>query len=272
MLLLLIGIGFGGYVLGIVSHKYRTFPFKQTEQLVEKARYRLGMTDIFVDVSSREAFDCDEFQVNNTMIVVIAGQSNAANYGDILHSAGSHVYNYFDGVCYRAMDPLLGASGSGGSVWTRLGDLIINNKLYDKVILANVSIGNSSISRWSNGGDLNDRLTAMLRSMKDSGLWPTHIFLHHGETDCRNGMSKAVYSEHLKSVIATVRDIGIRAPVYVAKVSRCQNQGCAGIRLAQTEVSTAADAVFPGPDTDVITQRFDACHISGEGIDAHAKM
>src|SRR5205814_7295199 len=59
---------------------------------------------------------------NRTAVIITLGQSNAANHGEDLYVATEHVdnLNLYDGLCYQAADPLLGASGCGGNFATRL--------------------------------------------------------------------------------------------------------------------------------------------------------
>src|ERR1043166_1497172 len=70
-----------------------------------------------------------------TAIIVVHGQSNAANYGSARHAAREAVDNFdpASGKCFAATDPLLGADGLGGSFATRLGDILIQRGLYDRV-------------------------------------------------------------------------------------------------------------------------------------------
>src|SRR2546425_3481295 len=55
------------------------------------------------------------------MVALVFGQSNSSNSGQTRRTARERVYNYYQGKLYLAQDPLLGADGDGGSVWTRLG-------------------------------------------------------------------------------------------------------------------------------------------------------
>ena len=73
----------------------------------------------------RAEIPCGEFRDADTLVLLILGQSNAANYGDVKFTPPSSVgnFNIYDGKCYRAEDPLLGASFDGGSFGSRLADL-----------------------------------------------------------------------------------------------------------------------------------------------------
>src|SRR5262245_54445629 len=60
------------------------------------------------------------------LVLILLGQSNAGNHvGSAYEPSGNVVnFNFLDGGCYRARDPLLGASASepphNGSIWSIL--------------------------------------------------------------------------------------------------------------------------------------------------------
>ena len=66
-------------------------------------------------------------EIGEPAVFLIIGQSNGANHGETRHSCKEAVFNFnpFDGGCYRASDPLLGATGDLGSPWCLLADALI---------------------------------------------------------------------------------------------------------------------------------------------------
>jgi len=66
-------------------------------------------------------------EIGNPSVLRIIGQSNGGNHGETRHVARQAVFNFnaLDGLCYQACDPLLGATGDGGSPWCILGDALI---------------------------------------------------------------------------------------------------------------------------------------------------
>src|SRR4029453_1370955 len=85
------------------------------------------------------------------------GQSNSANFGENPRTAGEAVFNFHKGKLYAAQDPLLGADGAGGSVWTRLGDRLIATKRYDAVVWLTLGVGGSAITPWKKDGGFNPK-------------------------------------------------------------------------------------------------------------------
>ena len=89
-----------------------------------------------------------------TAIIVVHGQSNAANYGSARHTAREAVDNFdpASGKCFAAADPLLGTDGIGGSFATRLGDILIQAGRYDRVIFVPLARGGASLAFLNSEG------------------------------------------------------------------------------------------------------------------------
>src|SRR5215831_14705799 len=83
----------------------------------------------------------------SSLTIVTLGQSNAANFAQCHYQSVTDVLNFnlYDGKCYRAIDPLVGASGDGGNFATRLGDILIWRGFAERVILAPIAMGNTKI-------------------------------------------------------------------------------------------------------------------------------
>ena len=54
-------------------------------------------------------------------------------------------FNPHDGKCYQTQDPLLGPDGRGGSVWGRLGDGLVREGLYRRVLIVPIGIGGTQL-------------------------------------------------------------------------------------------------------------------------------
>jgi hypothetical protein len=205
------------------------------------------------------------------------GQSNAANDGESGYVNGGGVYNFnhFDGRCYAARDPLLGASGRGGSVWTRLGDKLIAAGVFEQVLFVPLAVGGTAIADWVPGSGLFDRIVDTRQQLAEHGLEVTHLLWHQGETDAGAGTSAGEYFTRFRKMESGVRALGIEAPLYVAVASLCWNQGDEEIREAQRRIIRTLPNAFAGPDTDTLdrfTWRRDLCHFSAAGLEEHARL
>lgn len=96
-------------------------------------------------------------------VILIIGQSNAANYGlsYIYENKNNLNYNPKDDFCYELSEPVLGATGSLDSITSSIGEKIVSNKT---IIFLNRSVGGSSIEEWIKlySLDLNKTLNKIL--------------------------------------------------------------------------------------------------------------
>ena len=240
----------------------------------------------FQDSSARQQVDCADYSGERAAILMTFGQSNSANAGKDRYIPVGKVanFNFHDGKCYKAEDPLLGPDASGGSVWGVLGDKLIASGEYDSVLLIPFGIGGSSIGQWQADGFLHPILKAATAATVTKGLQPTHVLWHQGESDTGGGTSEQEYYTMFESLLGHLRDYGIGAPVFPAVATHClmldrepgpdYAQRQAQVRAAQQRLPDLPD-VYPGPDTDTIlgtTYRHDNCHFNAKGMQAHAEL
>jgi hypothetical protein len=218
-------------------------------------------------------------EIGTPAVFLILGQSNGANYGEARFTASEAVFNFnpFDGLCYRARDPLLGATGEGGSPWCLLGDALIRRGIARSVLLCPLGVGGSTVAEWAPGGPRHHRLSYALARLREAGFWPTHILWHQGEADALYATSATEYVQSFKAMAESLRNMDVAAPLYLATASffavpdgYTATQSV--IRHAQQALIDPDKSIFAGPDTDLIKDRFDGCHFGKAGLVAHAQL
>ncbi|MCA6118061.1 hypothetical protein J6524_24750 [Bradyrhizobium sp. WSM 1738] len=214
-----------------------------------------------------------------TAVIVVHGQSNAANYGSARYTAREAVDNFdpATGKCFAAVDPLLGTDGLGGSFATRLGDILIQTGRYDRVILVPLAKGSSSLSFLNNEGA--HLTTNGISKLKAAGMTPTHILFQQGETDARLTTTTEEYASLLHQLVKRFRAAGFHAPFYLSRSTKCGNaepKNMAAVRAGQlAAVDEASLNVRLGPDTDTIGNEGrspDGCHMNEAGTLANAAL
>lgn len=266
------------YSYGVASYAYRLFPVDQLGALKRVVLPDTGRpygAEVFADATGREEVSC--WSVDPDAAVILAmGQSNAANYGETRYRPVQPVvnFNWADGKCYRAEDPLLGSTGDRGSVWTRLGDAMIETKRFKQVVIVPIGVGGSSVRDWAGPDGPAARAVRAKEALARVGLHVTHVLWHQGEAD--QGMHKEVYSRLFSRMTEYIRSNGINAPVFVATATVCNNIGDSQIREAQRELPFRLANVFAGPDTDALDSIYDRrdnlCHFSDRGLALHARL
>ena len=216
----------------------------------------------------------------NDFVILTFGQSNADNsISNITKTTTKKAFEIFKNKCYLIEDPNLGTQNGtgdiqtfGGSVWTILGDKIIEENLADNVYFINIAYGGSSVSSWNEGGTNYSYLNSTLEMLKDMNISLTHVFWHQGETDAMIGTTEEQYYDRFINIRNNIREYS-EAPIFVAKATYCNNSINLSIVEAQTMLSSVNEDIFPGPNTDLINNDFrrpDKCHFNYYGGVLHA--
>lgn len=219
-------------------------------------------------------------QVKRKFVAIVIGQSNAASFGESPHNSVAGVYCLHNTQLTPATDPLCGTDGQKGSVWTRLGDLLMATGNYDEVVFIPAAVGSSDVASWVPGRSNYHLVNQAIIDAQSLGLTVTHILWHQGETDAWvNHTSANDYRNSLNSLISSIRSRGVSAPFLVALASRCDpnfpNRNT-DINDGQRAV-TGTNNVSLGPDSDALKETSayrspgDECHFSTAGLQAHAQ-
>ena len=210
-------------------------------------------------------------QTERTAVILIAGQSNAANSAAQRHNTRypDRVLNFAGGRCYIAASPLLGSTGFAGEYWTLMADELIDTGAFDHIILSPVAVGASSIAQWAQGGALNAPDDSPPAGPQRS--LPGHTrSLASGRVrfrpQDRSGPIQGAASCHL------LRPCG---PMGLTRRSSFQLRPVAyrvgrenAIQSAQQELASSQPGFKPGVDTDEFLEpqdRYDDCHFADSG-------
>ena len=213
-------------------------------------------------------------QTAKTGVLLTIGQSNSANYGEKKYTTQypTKVFNYFNGQCYVASSPLLGAQGLFGEFTTLLADQLIDNGDYDAVIIVSSGIGGTPIKRWKLGGDLNTMLQAVLSDV-NSKFKITEIIWHQGEADFAEKTSPENYTNSFLSLLKSIRQVNTKLPpIYYAIATKCGDAPNwtthNPIAKAQQKLANNKNHIYLGANTDNFLDEdrvADHCHLSATG-------
>jgi hypothetical protein len=251
-----------GCVAGILLQKY-SVPGMLLYQLSAPADARWADFDV-----ERTEVDIGSIPREGLMVALTFGQSNAANNGETPLDSGPGVFNFYDGKLYRARDPLLGATGRGGSPWTRLGDRLIESGRYRAVVFAPIAVGQTLIRQWVPGGEWHHRIVDTIRDLERAELKISHLLWHQGESDAKQHTSGVEYSDHFASMLESIRLEGVDAPIYVSVATWTRGTHSVG-EIADAQRSLVDHRkILSGPDTDAMgfCGRFDGTHFSTDGL------
>ena len=264
-------VAVGSYLFGLYSYPRALWPASVLRGLGDSAR-AAGVRDDYgrlVGWPGKIEEACPA-QTERTGVLLAIGQSNVANHAArrVTTRHGRKVLNFFAGKCTIAASPLLGATGDGGEFLTVLADRLVDDGVYDTVVIVSSGIGASPISRWQAGGDLNAMLVATLRDL--AGHYRvTDVVWHQGESDFDRATTSAAYAAAFASLVATLRQSGVEAPIYIAVSTRCGPAWRADNPVARAQRGLAVDGrIHVAADTDALLaseDRYDDCHFSESG-------
>ncbi|CDZ78768.1 hypothetical protein BN59_03082 [Legionella massiliensis] len=212
-------------------------------------------------------------QDKDTAVLLAIGQSNAANHAEkmFVTKYPTQVFNYFNGKCYIASSPLLGATAPLGELITPLADKLIDNGDYKTVVILPSAIGGSAIERWQQGGDLNSMMQAVIGH---SPYRITEVIWHQGESDFVLKTKAEDYKKRFNSLVNSLRKTKeFSPPIYYAIATKCGDnpewQRANPIAMAQKSLANPTQNIFLAVDTDTLLSDSDRapdhCHFGETG-------
>lgn len=224
---------------------------------------------------ARTVRDLAQIPPERRLVLVVVGQSNAADYGAVRAASGARVYVFAGGQLFAATDPLPGGDGEGGSVWSRLGARLIMTGKFDAAVLAVAAQGSTCVVDRAPGGSLHARLDGTLRQLAAAGLPADFILWQQGETEAgQPALSGQDYSAALHEVQAACHTIFPKSVFLTAEATRGAGSATnAQIRLAQSDAA-AVPGGAAGPDLDQLggEYRSDGLHFNERGLSAAADL
>ena len=222
------------------------------------------------------SFDCNTIDREKLLVVLAVGQSIASNFGDTPYKPVGNVFSFYNGRCFTGADPLPGADGTGGSIWSRLGDKLIAKGYAKNVLLVAIGAGGSSVSEWIPDGKYYPRLLDATRSLQHAGFKPGLIVWQQGSRDV--DMDAQQYSTHLRGFIYALPFLGIplgqSTRMLVATHTRCGGPAFPNLQAAQQSVIDPSKYIFAGPNMDTLSDelKYDRCHYNDSGLKVASEL
>ncbi len=222
-----------------------------------------------------------------TLIVIgPVGQSLAGNFGVTPYTPtnSTKVQNLHipNNTLYRCVDPVLGATGTDGSYIGRLGDKLIDDEHFARVVFIPIAIGATSIIAHTPAGNYNHRIiAAALRAKAFGWLDPNAdveviVMWHQGEGDNIDGTSTALYQSRFLEVQGTLIGRGIDVPWLIAKSTMVANVVDTDIQAAQDALVNSGANRYAGPNVDSLTgstnRQAEGTHLKDAGNDNIASL
>lgn len=240
-------------------------------------------------------------------VFLVAGQSNAGNYGSERQHPESGMVSSFDGKTWsQGEDPQRGAGGDGGSFLPAFGDAMVA-RFHVPVGLVPIAVGGTSVREWlpegivfqqqtttgkgvrpnadglwESDGKLFSTLTSRLESLGSHGV--RAVLWHQGESDAgqaRSGypaerqISGEQYTHFLSTLVKASREkSGWGVPWFTAQATYHSEADAsdAEFREAQSKIWKMG-VTMEGPDTDALRGEFrKGVHFNAAGLRKHGEL
>ena len=219
---------------------------------------------------------CEQAGPGKPLHLLVLGQSNAANHGEALTTPSAQVMVVTPAGCALAQDPLPGATGRGGSIWSRLPQMLAAAGVARPLRFSVLAVDASSLHDWvADASPLRAELIRLLVGLQQRDTMPHLVLWQQGEVDARQGTSTADYETDMYRLAALLQDHGVDAPMLLAQSTRCRSEANLPVRDAVVRLIKHNRQMLPGPDTDTLNSpamRHDGCHFSAAGMDAAARL
>jgi lysophospholipase L1-like esterase len=218
---------------------------------------------------------CERLRALQPLVLLVLGQSNAANHG-LANGDGAKVpVISAAGTCHLTGDPLPGGTGGGRSIWSHLQAAIDRQPGGRPVVFGVLAVDATRMADWSDpDGPLAPVLKATVAAMQAARLAPDLVLWQHGEADARAGTDPNLYVLGLTQLAERLAAQGVRTPWVLAQSTVCRSPPAERFRTA-VQALVASDVRFRrGPDTDSLgapEHRFDGCHFSRWGLQRAAE-
>lgn len=220
-------------------------------------------------------------------VLIVAGQSNAANAGEVAQAPQDDRVVVVDLATARwrpavdpqpIVDPPVGALGEAGSPWPLLGDLLARN-LQMPIGFVNVAAGGTRTEQWLPENELLfPRLVEAARLVGPHGA--RVVLWHQGESDHHAGVSAEQYTANLTSIIDEMRrQSNWNVPWMVAQAAYVPAHfdvapGAHEEILEGQRALWERGLALQGPLTDDLlgpAYRYDDLHFNELGLSVHAQ-
>lgn len=255
------------FSLGFAFHKWKLFPYPELRDFYlafpDKVKWR---TDFYEDTTGRKRVDCPQ---DKPLVFLAMGQAGSANYISSYghRDEGRRAYQFFDGQCYLIEDPMLGATGIKGSLWSDLAQDISASTGRD-VVFITAGVGGSSLADWIRDDSVYfERAEHQIRLAKNLGYEVKLVFWYNGarEADLKTTADEYVerFNRLLERFDSLLADAGASQWI-IFQTSKCWSEGDPEVLRGQQRAADGNERVILGPDTDAYDDRYryDGCHLN----------
>ncbi|PHV13347.1 sialate O-acetylesterase [Chitinimonas sp. BJB300] len=211
---------------------------------------------------------CADLAKQQPVVLLVLGQSNAANHAELGDASYIPLNIVKDGRCYSSTAPLPGGTGRGASLWPHVSQYLGHQLGGRPLVYALIAIESTPIADWVGNGPLQQHWQQQLGQLAATGLTPSLVLWQQGEADAKAKTSQADYRQALLKLQAALQAAKVSAPIVAAQSTYCPGADGSQVRAALADLTQHQAGFLPGPDTDDLQgeMRSGGCHFSAIGL------
>lgn len=227
---------------------------------------------------------------NKTLVLITAGQSQWQDISPTLFTPTNFSavdgFNVYDGGSYSVSGPLCGtqlgtASPQGpGNVAARVADTFVTNGVFNRVVVAPVAIGGTTIANWSTA-TLYNRVCQVISRLASRGMTPSttgvaFAFLWgQGESDTVLATSQSAYTSSFSSMFTALQACGLTG-FRSFVIEETWDAGSVSTAVQNAQIALVNNTtIFSGGNLDTLNATFrnpDNVHFNDAGAAAAASI
>ena len=241
-------------LLGLNSNCYE----RKKKGVINPSVENLGTRYLYVE--NKKLVKCPQ----NSMIIIVSGQSNSANFLKSFKKYKNKHYNYFEGKCYALSNPVLGAEGEMSSIIPAIAE---NLDIYENIIFITSGRGGYSIVKNDNKNFINYNVRALNELKKKNNYLRFFVWIQ-GESDIGNSNEYEKSFERIYQTILDTQKNKKNIELIITQTTRCKNVEDKLLRDVQKAISLSKNNTLEVINTDNLGNefRYDDCHFNEIGI------
>ena len=227
---------------------------------VEKKESTYNVSSRFTSLQKKNEIECKA----NSDVILVIGQSLAANSLLSNNYKLSKHANYFNGNCYLLTNPVIGATGNLSSIVPAISSKIKSKK---NIIFVTNAWGGTSITEWSQNNSLTNYAKENLDILEKKGHKLSLVIWIQGEADSFTNIDYVAHFKKMKNIIFNRYDSN-DIKFIITQNSVCSNLRDINLNMQQKKIANSKNFfITEGSDNLDMNYRYDGCHLNKFGTE-----
>lgn len=271
----------------ILECKKKNYVYLAGKQWIRSIPHKILYSDFnknlrYSELAAKELIECGK----NKKIILLIGQSNAANNVMSYNYINNKSLNLYNNNCYLLSNPVLGTTGTKDNISVAISHYLKN----DNYIFLTAAWSGSSILDWGSNKysylsnyvnkqlqfydrKFNIDFIIWLQGETDMKLYD-NLDIDQGPTFFQEKGREYYYVEAFKEMLKNFKPfLNKKTKIILTTTSICRSKRSENINNQQKLIAKLSDNYFIIENTDNLGKnfRYDECHLNEKGVDITAR-